>query len=119
MVEIMAVIHPDAGIVGNESNLIRFPWSHVQRIGDPRTAGYGLAIAAENLDMVTVQMHRMIIKAAIHERHFYKFAFANRKHRRIRKNSTVDRMHKRKLPIIEAESIVEYKLVISVIPGIG
>src|SRR5215210_1915834 len=57
MVEVVAVVHPDAGIVGLEGDLVGLAGRDVEGIRPPRAAAYGFAVAAQDEHVVAVQVH--------------------------------------------------------------
>jgi hypothetical protein len=90
MVEVVAVVHPDAGVVGNEGDLVGLAVLHVQRVDPPRAAGGGHTVPAQDDGMVAVQMHGMHVAAAVADRHSHHVALGDDEHRYVGEQVTVD-----------------------------
>src|SRR6266511_1952273 len=114
VVEVVAVIHPDAGIVGAKADLEYLAGLDLQRIRPPRAADDWLTIPTQHQGVVTMQVHRVIVVAAVDEGHLDQIASADHQHRRVQEDLAVNSRPREQLPVIEARAIVEYQSEFSV-----
>jgi hypothetical protein len=67
MVEIVAVVHPNAGIISTKRYFVSFACIHVEGIRPPWASGDRLAVPAEQEHVMAVQVHRVRNQTSVHE----------------------------------------------------
>src|SRR5829696_10567331 len=62
--EVVAVVHPDAGVVGHEGDVVGLVSQDVERVNPPRASDGRYPVAGQYDHMMAMQVHRMHLAAA-------------------------------------------------------
>src|SRR5215211_3753996 len=85
------MVHPDARIVCHEGDVIALVGQNVQRVHPPRTPRGSYPIASQHDHVMTMQMHRMHLAAAVLDVYHDDIALTHDVHRDVREEVSVDR----------------------------
>src|SRR3954451_15049516 len=91
VLEVVAVIHPDARVVGHESDVVGLTVLDVEGVEPPGAAGGLHAVAGQDYRVVPVQVHRVHVPAAVGDPHPHHVALADDVHRDVREEVAVPR----------------------------
>ena len=77
--QVVAVVHPDPGVVGDERDVVAVAAGHVERVDPPRAAGRLHAVAGQDDRVVAVQVHRVHRAAVVLDVHPHDVALLARR----------------------------------------
>ena len=63
--QVVAVVHPDARVIGHEGDVVALVGGDVERVDPPGTAGRCLTVASQHDHVVAVEVHRVHFGAAV------------------------------------------------------
>ena len=101
--EVVAVIHPDARVVGTKRNHVPHARVDLERVGPPRTAAVGDAVPAQHQHVVAVQVHRVDGVRVVDDRHLHEVTETDHEHRHVRIEVPVQRPVEAGPAVLEAE----------------
>src|SRR5688500_11881422 len=91
MLEMVAMIHPNARVVSNEGNVVRLAVEYVQRVDPPRAARGSDAVAGQHHAVMPVQVHGMHLATVVVDVHGHDVALSDHVHRNMGIEVPVDR----------------------------
>src|SRR5215217_6593359 len=110
VVEVVAVVHPDAGVIGAEGDLVGLAWRDVEGVRPPRASADAYAVAREYEHVVAVEVHGVVHEAAVDEGRLYEVPLAHHLRGRVREHLAVDSPQHVEVPVVEAGAVVEDNL---------